>query len=137
MVQTQVEMQGGDRGRGVPVPKSGGEAEEPVLRWATRRKKKGDGGETRWELDWDFACVTKYEGLISKKRANIARALYNLLFEKYSDICRLYKDLCSSIEAALCALFNYEGTVEDLPSFTMELLRAKLLELVDFNTRDA
>ncbi|KAJ8630647.1 hypothetical protein MRB53_023970 [Persea americana] len=134
MVQTQVEMQGGDRGRGVPVPKSGGEAEEPVLRWAARGKKKGDGGETRWGYCEETA---PYEGLINKKRANTARALYNLLFEKYSDICRLYKDLCSSIEAALCALFNYEGTVEDLPSFTMELLRAKLLELVDFNTRDA
>ena len=27
-----VRMQGGDRGRGVPVPESGGEAEEAVLR---------------------------------------------------------------------------------------------------------
>lgn len=50
---------------------------------------------------------------------NTAQACYDLLFEKYSDICILYKDLCSSIEVALRALFNYKGAVEDLPSFTM------------------
>lgn len=93
--------------------------------------------EHQTELEWDYACVTEYEGLISQKLASTARTRYNLLFEKYSDICRLYKDLCISVEVALCALFNYEGTVENLPSFTMELLRAKLLELVDFNTRHA
>ena len=59
------------------------------------------------------------------------RVRYSLLFEKCIDICRLYKYLGSSVEAALRVLFNYEGTVKDLPSFTMEVLRAKLLKLVD------
>ena len=59
------------------------------------------------------------------------RVRYSLLFEKYIDICRLYKYLGSSVEATLRALFNYEGTVKDLPSFMMEVLRAKLLKLAD------
>ncbi|KAJ8615699.1 hypothetical protein MRB53_035071 [Persea americana] len=39
---------------------------------------------------------------------------------KLEEMLRLYKYLGSSVEAALRVLFNYEGTVKDLPSFTME-----------------